>query len=331
MTGTGASGQAFTLAAVVQGGRLAVQAVLLVASLRASDPGFPGRVVLIEPQPGPLWPADPRIGPEARALLERMGARIVPFESRHFGAAYPYGNKIEGLAALPPGPFLFLDTDTLVLGRLSLVPFDFARPSASMRREATWPKLLPGGLARADVWAALYRRFGLDFAASQDARWPAGDWRRDLYFNAGWFFHADPQAFGQRFLETALSVRDNPLPELEGQPLDPWLDQVALPLVIHALGGGRPGAELAGMDGGVTCHWRRLPLLYARESDAAVAMLEDLARRPDLKRVLRDDMVLRRMVYQGRGAAARALFDRASLPAEERAIRQALKWAGLWA
>ncbi|MFP4275541.1 MAG: hypothetical protein ACLFRU_11005, partial [Paracoccaceae bacterium] len=83
-----------------QSGRLQYEAVLLAATLRATNPRFPGRLILAEPQPGPLWPgACPRIAcPETRALLDDLGAEIRPFESRHFGAAYPYGNKIEALS-----------------------------------------------------------------------------------------------------------------------------------------------------------------------------------------------------------------------------------------
>jgi hypothetical protein len=44
------------------------------------------------------------------------------------------------------------------------------------------------------------------------------------------------------------------------QSLDPWLDQVVLPLVIHSFGGGRPALELDGLDGDITCHYRLLPL-----------------------------------------------------------------------
>jgi hypothetical protein len=262
-----------------------------------------------------------------RTVLAGLGAELAPFDSRVFGATYPHGNKIEGLAALPPGPFLFLDTDTVVTGDLAAVPFDFARPTASMRRADTWPR--PGPHARAAVWAALYRRFGLDFATSQDPAFPQGDWRRYLYFNAGWFCGADPVAFGARFLQVAAAIRDGTMAELAGQSLDPWLDQVALPLVIHGLGGGRPGAALAGMDGGVTCHWRTLPLLYARDPDAAVAMVERVARDPALKPVLRGHAPVRRYVYQGHGARVRAMFDRTALP-DETTIRRALKAAGLW-
>ena len=64
---------------------------------------------------------------------------------------------------------------------------------------------------------------------------------------------------------------DAPLPELAAQELYPWLDQIALPLVIHSFGGGRPGPELAPLDGAATCHYRALPLLYATAPDATIA------------------------------------------------------------
>ncbi len=146
-----------------------------------------------------------------------------------------------------------------------------------MRREGTWPVedlYWPGYTA---TWKALYDRFGLDFATSLDLSQPDEYWQRYLYFNAGWFLGPDPAAFGARFTDWALSVRNSPPPELVLQPLDPWLDQVVLPLVIHSFGGGRPGPNLAGLDGDVTCHYRTLPLLYARESDRAVEVLEAVA------------------------------------------------------
>ncbi len=320
----------FNLLAIGQGGRLQAEALILAASLRRASPGFPGRVVIAEPQPGPLWRGDPRMDEAARAMLAELGAEVRPFESRAFGQAYPYGNKIEALALLPPGePFLFLDTDTLVLGDLAAVPVAASPPAASMRRENTWPAEEPY-IDAAEVWGSLYGRFGLDLAASLDPGRPAWDWRRFLYFNAGWFCGPDPTAFGELFLRFALAIRDDPPEALACQPLDPWLDQVALPLVIHALGGGRPGPELAGLDGEATCHYRTFPLLYARESDQAVAVLEEVAAPNRLKRLLREHEPVRRMVYQGGGAKARALFDRADLPRGEKAIRQALKAEGLW-
>ena len=324
--------QRFNLAAVVQSGRLQYEAVLLAASLREMSPGFTGRLLLLEPQPGPLWPNDPTVSNKAtRRLLESLGAEFVPFESRHFGHAYPYGNKIEALAALPEGEnFLFLDTDTLITGELTEVPFDFDRPTASLRREGTWPRLELYGPGYGAIWKSLYDRFGLDYESSLDRSQPDEYWQRYLYFNAGFFFYRDPQAFGELFLRYALAIRDTPPRALELQSLDPWLDQVALPLVIHALGGGRDTLPPGLMDGAVTCHYRVLPLLYAREGDRAVEVLERVAAPQPVKKVLKQYEPMLRMIYQGRGATVRAMFDRDNLPRKEQAIRNRLKREGFW-
>jgi hypothetical protein len=96
------------------------------------------------------------------------------------------------------------------------------------------------------------------------------------------------------------------------------------------LGGGRPGPELAGLDGDVTCHWRILPLLYARESDRVVEVLETITAPQPVKKVLKDYVPIKKMIYQGQGAKVRALFDRANLPRREQAIRNTIKREGLW-
>jgi hypothetical protein len=320
----------FNLLAVGQAGRLEFEAILLAASLRASDPAFRGQLYIAEPQPGGAWPGDPRMSPKTHALLTDLGAEILPFEARTFGAAYPQGNKIEALAALPDAPFLFLDTDTLVTGPLSAIPFDFARPSASMRRENTWPGVELYGPTPAQTWKALYDRFGLDFETSLDLAQPDGYWRRYLYFNAGWFFHESPQAFGARFLSWSTEIRDNPPAELVCQEIYPWLDQITLPLVIHSFGGTRPGQDLSPLDGSATCHYRAIPLLYAQESDHAVSVLEEVAKNKQVRPMLRDWPALRAMVYQNQGRKARALFDRDRLPHRGQMIRNALRRADLW-
>lgn len=326
-----ASGQTFNILAVLQGGRLQYEAVLLAASLRHTNPGFAGKLYLAEPQPGPRWSNDPRLTDSAtRTLLESLGAEIIPFENKVFGESYPYGNKIEALAALPDAPFLFLDTDTLITGSFDQVSFDFSKPSASMRREGTWPQIELYGPGYGAIWKSLYDRFGLEYESSLDRSQPDEYWQRYLYFNAGWFFHESPRAFGNRFLAWAKEIRSNPPEELVCQELYPWLDQITLPLVVHSFGGGRPGPELAALDGAATCHYRTLPLLYARESDRAVEVLETIAADPDLRPVLRQWGAFKRMVVQDEGAKARALFDRAHLPRREQMIRNTLKREGFW-
>ena len=320
----------FNILAVGQSGRLEHEAILLAASLRLSDPGFSGTLCIAEPQPGPKWRDDPRMSDRTRKVLTRLGATILPFETRAFGSDYPNGNKIEALAELPDAPFLFLDTDTLITGPVSAIPFDFTKPAASMKRENTWPRIELYGPTATQTWKALYDRFGLDFETSLDRSQPDDYWQRFLYFNAGWFFHESPRAFGNRFLAWAKDIRANPPVELVCQELFPWLDQITLPLVIHSFGGGRPGPELDPLDGSATCHYRTLPLLYARESDRAVEVLESIAADPDLRSALRHWGALKRMVIQGEGAKARALFDRANLPRREQIIRNTLKREGLW-
>ncbi|MBC2833896.1 hypothetical protein [Paragemmobacter straminiformis] len=321
----------FNILAIAQSGRLQYEAILLAASLRAHDPAFKGRLFLATPNPGPLWDHDPRITDAATlSLLADLGAELLPFDSRHFGSSYPYGNKIEAITHLPEEPFLFLDTDTLVTGPLSALPFDFARPSASMKREGTWPQPDLYGPGYTDIWKSLYDRFGLDFAASLDLSQPDEYWQRYLYFNAGWFFHESPRRFGKTFLRFASEIAAHPGAALACQSLDPWLDQIALPLVIHALGGGRPPASLGALDTTHSCHWRLMPLLYARESDDVVAKLEALAHRPEIAAVLRGYPPFKRMIYQQKGAEVRALFDRANLPRKEQAMRNTIKRAGLW-
>ncbi|MEM8979606.1 MAG: hypothetical protein AAGD04_08985 [Pseudomonadota bacterium] len=316
---------------VAQSGRLMYEAVIFMASLKANSPQFQGRIFIAEPQPSPAWSRDPRISAQCRALLEDLGAEICPFVSEHFGETYPYGNKIEALSVLPADePFVFFDTDTLITGELAEVPFDFKKPSASLRVKGTWPKedlYWPGYDA---TWRALYDRFELDFESSLDLRQPSEYWRRYLYFNAGFFYYSCPQKFQELFLRYALSIRDAPPEELRLQELDPWLDQIALPLVIHALGGGRSALPEGFLDGKTTCHYRALPLLYARESDAVVDAIEAVTAPNKIKKVLKSYEPILRFIYQKRGQKARALFDQANLPRREQAIRNRLKREGFW-
>lgn len=104
---------------VGQNGRLAFEALLFAVSLRASSPDYEGKLIVAEPQPGPLWDHDPRIPAPLAEALTALDAEIRPFESAHFGQRYQHGNKIEGLNVMPEGePFVFFDSDTLITGDL---------------------------------------------------------------------------------------------------------------------------------------------------------------------------------------------------------------------
>ena len=95
--------------------------------------------------------------------------------------------------------------------------------------------------------------------------------------------------------------------------------------------GGRPGPELAGLDGDVTCHYRNLSLLYGRESDAVLALIEELAAGPVVAPLLRDDEAARRLIYGGEGRSLlRPMFVDEIPPSTEQAMRNRLRREGLW-
>ena len=209
-------------------------------------------------------------------------------------------------------------------------PFDFDRPSASMARENTWPEVPLYGPTLAQIWQSVYDRANVDMTPSLDLKEPEGYWQRHLYFNAGWFYYRCAQTFAEKMLDLMVSLRSDPPPELACQTLTPWLDQVALPVVITALAGGRPGPELSGLDGELSNHWRALPLLYAKAPNETIELLETVAAPNKIKKVLKEYEPFKRMIYQGKGHKTRALFDQSDLPGKERAIRNKIKREKLW-
>ncbi|WP_299884797.1 hypothetical protein [uncultured Ruegeria sp.] len=324
--------QKFNIVVIGQNNRLQYEAVLFAASLRHSSPGFEGKLYVATPKPGPRWSQNPSLQNEdVLKVFGQLDAEILPFDSHVFGESYPYGNKIEALLAMPEGePFVFFDTDTLITGDLNGVPFDFDRPGASLKVEGTWPKPTLYGPGFDGIWRALYDRFGLDFKSSVDDSQPHDHWRRYLYFNAGFFFYKCPRQFGERFLEYALAIRNEAIPELVGQNLDPWLDQAALPLVIHSFGGGRDALPDGLLDGPVSCHYRLFPLLYARESDHVIEVLETVVAPNRVKKVLKNYDPLKKLVVQGKGKKIREMFDQDNLPKREQVFRNRIKSKGLW-
>ena len=210
------------------------------------------------------------------------------------------------------------------------VPFDFDRPNASNKVEGTWPEIELYGPGYTQIWKSLYDRFGLDFDSSVDPSQPDEYWRRYLYFNAGFFYYRDAHEFGKRFLQYACDIRDNPSVETECQELNPWLDQVALPLVVHALGGGRDALPSGYLDGTHSCHYRLMPLLFAPESDHVIDTLREVAAPNKIKKVLKEYTPFKRMIYQKREQKVRDMFDRDNLPRKERQLCNRIKSAGLW-
>ena len=55
------------------------------------------------------------------------------------------------------------------------------------------------------------------------------------------------------------------------------------------------------LDGTHTCHYRLMPLLFARESDHVVDTLREVAAPNKIKKVLKEYTPFKRMIYQERG------------------------------
>jgi hypothetical protein len=216
-----------------------------------------------------------------RACCPSSAPRSCP-SNKVFGESYPYGNKIECLAALPGEALRLLRQRHADPRRSGRGAFRFRPPlglaagwKAPGRRSSSTDPATPRSGNRSTTGSASISK------ARSTSSQPDEYWRRYLYFNAGFFYYRCPHVFGARFLEIARGIRDDPPPELVCQSLDPWLDQVALPLVIHDLGGGRD-ALAAGMAGRVAfCHYRLLPLLYAREADRVVESWNGHGPQPD--------------------------------------------------
>jgi len=68
--------------------------------------------------------------------------------------------------------------------------------------------------------------------------------------------------------------------------------------VIHGLGGGRDALPRGYLDGTHTCHYRLMPLLFARESDHVVETLCEVAAPNKIKRVLKEYTPYKRMIYE---------------------------------
>ena len=84
------------------------------------------------------------------------------------------------------------------------------------------------------------------------------------------------------------------------------------------------------MDEEVSCHYRVLSLLYAREADAIVELLHEVTAPNKVKKVLKSYEPMLRLVFQKRGMKLRDMFDRDNLPRREQAIRNQIKRAKLW-
>ena len=156
------------------------------------------------------------------------------------------------------------------------------------------------------------------------------DCRHYLYFNAGFFYYQCPKNFGQLFCEYAVEIRKCRPQELTGQTLRPRLDQVTLPLVIHALWCGHAALPPGYMDGAHSCHYRLNSLVCARENDSIFDLLESVTAPEAVKAIFPTYVPFKSLIYHQNGARLRGTFDLANLLSNEHSIRDTIKATSLW-
>ena len=102
-------------------------------------------------------------------------------------------------------------------------------------------------------------------------------------------------------------------------------------MVIHRFG-GRGGKHTLSRDGWTqktSCHYRKIPLLYAREDDQVIAKLERLADQSNIRARLSQHAAFKRMTHQKQGRRLRGMIDRSHQPISKVALRNKLKALGV--
>lgn len=205
---------------VCQAGELEVKAALLAASLR-KQLGDSKRIICIFPAPVSDFGSPSKL---VRDTLDSLGVEIIS-TAQPFGCRYAIANKIAALRAAGNEPALLLDSDVLCL-----CPPPFSSLSDEVSVAAKPADVLV--VRRSDrEWASIYSQCDLPVptyrvrtTVSREISFP--------YYNAGVVYARDAEKLGSYWMQYCEAV--DSLTEIGHKY--PWLDQIALPLAIRALG-----------------------------------------------------------------------------------------------
>lgn len=272
---------------VAQAGRIGYQALLCAASIRAFHDAAAIRVFICTPRNSPRWERDPEITDSALlSVFERYGCEITPFDNADFGSVYPHSNKIYAVRSLPPDePFLFLDSDSVLVGKLDADDTNLASPRLKPGG-SSWPVRQPEGLSLGETWRRLYDWFGFDAAPYRDPERTDDEHQCYPYYNAGVVYHAEAGTFARQWLAMSRRIWRHRPDFLLGQPVRPWLDQITLPLVLASLGVPR-AADLDPIHEKIV-HYH-FPFYLQVRNDEAAALLRELSKDAELMSVLKHD------------------------------------------
>ena len=271
---------------VAQSGRWAVQSLLFAETYVRSGSAARNPLYIAVPEPGPLWPFDPRPPERYINRYRKLGAQLISFKNSDFGFRSGYTNKIYALFGLPANqPFMFLDSDQLVFSNLGNIDLDFDHPSAQLAKQS-WPparSTFPHG----EVWRAVYELTGATQGREGSGR----------YFNAGCFYYVDPRRFGQVMLDACLKLAETKIPAIANQPLIPApIDQVALSVAIERIGeGGACPASLNSIslsDTTATWHYHRFSRFWLPGYERAASLVEAILKEEETGPLARENDTL---------------------------------------
>ena len=274
------------VAIVAQKGRIGYQALLSAASIREHHPAADVRIHICIPNSSELWVDNPGIeDPALIRAFERYSCELVHFENADFGSNYPHSNKFYSILSLPPQePFLFLDSDTLLLRPIRPDDFNFAVPGLKAAGPS-WP-IVGRSFSIKDIWESLYAFFGLEALPYRDDSQGADPHQLYPYYQGNVMYYARAGVFGETMLEMAKQLWQHQPEPVRDQPLKPWLDQIVLPLLLAKLGVPRRGSGDPIRK--VITHYE-FPFFLLVQNRAAISCFATLSKDHSLLSVLQHD------------------------------------------
>ena len=188
--------------------------------------------------------------------------------------------------SLPPSePFLFLDSDIILTGRIEPRHFDFVRPGLTPAMP-NWPIPKRSNCTIAEIWESLYRYFDLDPSGYFDRSLGANTHQCYPYYQGNVIYSANAGRFGSLMLDMAKRLWAEQPEPVRRQKLTPWLDQIVLPLVLAGLGIARKAQPDPCRE--IIMHYQ-YPLFLAVRNVEAMKCFEELRKDPVLESVLQHD------------------------------------------
>jgi hypothetical protein len=206
---------------VVHKGYLEIQGILLAASIRFHNGSD---YDLFVATPSFLGGVENGLNKDTYEFLSRLGVKFIETENL-FEQNYLIGNKFGCLNQLEGyKKKLFLDTDIICMGKLDLpqIKHNQIAIKPADRKTYTWSD---------EDWKSAYREFSQTTAPVEMVKSSCFHEQMYPYFNAGVIYLNSERDFGNEWQQLSLKLDKNN----NYQNKRPWLDQLALPLIIKKL------------------------------------------------------------------------------------------------